>query len=282
MQPAAEPRRADAAGPRKLVKSILLRGRESEEIGAVTESRVDEIAAALSRGGAPKRYQYVDPNEDAALSARGERGVLVAVADGHWGHLAAERALEALLAEASEWLDGAARSADTWYQTALTAVVAINDAVLAARTGGERSRTTLSFALARPAENLLIHASLGDSHLFVVDQIVASEISRPRKPTFIGSRALRASEADKVGRIGVQPLDAPRAIVAATDGLSEHAIGVEDPAGAVYSAVDAASRAVPADRSLAATRTLVETALAAHREHAAGDNLAVAIAWLGA
>ena len=261
--------------------SILLRGRESVEIGAVAASGEGAIAAALSRGGAPKRYAYVDPNEDAALAARGGRGVLVAVADGHWGLRAAERALETLLAEAAEWLDGAAREPDAWYQAILAALVAINNDVIATRQGNERSRTTLSFALARPAENLLVHASLGDSHLFVVDRIVASEIPCSRKPTFLGARALRASEAEKVGRIGVQPLDAPLAIVAATDGLSEAGIGVADPAGAAYAAVAAASDEAPDGRALAAARALVRTALAAHRENDAGDNVAVSAAWVG-
>lgn len=261
--------------------SILLRGQECVEIGAVAESGAGEIAAALSRGGAPKRYQYVDPNEDAALAARGERGVLVAVADGHWGHRAAERALEALLAEATAWLDGGARDPDAWYQATLAALVAINNDVIAAREGQERSRTTLSFALARPAENLLVHASLGDSHLFVVDRIVASEIPHPRKPTFLGARALLASEAETVGRIGVQPLDAPLAIVAATDGLSETGIGVADPAGAAYAAVAAACDETQHPRALAAARGVAQAALAAHREHDAGDNIAVSVAWLG-
>lgn len=260
--------------------SILLRGQESVEIGAIAESRSDEIAVALSRGGAPKRYPYVDPNEDAALAARGERGALVAVADGHWGHRAAERALEALLAEATEWVDGAARGPDAWYQTALAALVSINEAVLAARHGDERSRTTLSFALARPAENLLVHASLGDSHLFVVDGLVAAEIPHPPKPTFVGARSLRSFEAEKVGRIGVQPLDAPLAIVAASDGLSETGIGVPDPAGAAYAAVAAASDEARDTRALATARGIVETALAAHRENTAGDNVAVSVAWL--
>lgn len=261
--------------------SILLRGQASVEIGAVAESGAGAIAAALSRGGAPKRYSYVDPNEDAALAARGGRGVLVAVADGHWGLRAAERALETLLAEAGEWLDGPARGSDAWYQSILAALVAINNDVIATRQGNERSRTTLSFALARPAENLLVHASLGDSHLFVVDRIVASEIPCPRKPTFLGARALRASEAEKVGRIGVQPLDAPLAIVAATDGLSEAGIGVADPAGAAYAAVAAASDEAPEGRALTVARALVETSLAAHRENDAGDNIAVSVAWIG-
>jgi hypothetical protein len=262
------------------VKSILLRGRESVEIGAVQASSTEAVAAALTRGGAPKRYPYVDPNEDAALAAQGIHGSLIAVADGHWGHRAAERALDALLAEATEWLDGAARTADAWYRAMLTTIVAINHDVIATRCGDERSRTTLSFALVRSAENLLAHASLGDSHLFVVDRIVASEIPHARKPTFLGARTLRVSDAEKLGCVGVQPLGAPLAVVAVTDGLSEHAIGVRDPAGAVHAASAAADREPREIRARAAARGIIETALAAHRDHDAGDNVAVSVAWL--
>jgi len=262
------------------VKSILLRGRDTVEIGAIDQAHAGDVAVALTRGGAPKRYPYVDPNEDAALAAQGARGSLIAVADGHWGGLAAERALEALLADAAPWLDGAPRAADAWYQATLGALVAINNEVIAARDGDERSRTTLSWALARPAENLLVHASLGDSHLFVVDRIVAAEIPHARKATFLGARTLRASEAEKLGVIGVQPLDAPLAIVAVTDGLSEHAIGVADPAGAVHAAVAAADGHARGARALAAARDIVDAALAAHRDHDAGDNVAVVITWL--
>jgi len=259
---------------------FLLRGREHVALGAVGEAGDEAVAAAITRGGAPKPYGHTDPNEDAALAMRGARGALVAVADGHWGHRGAECALEALQATAREWLEGPIRGSDAWYQLALAALVEANDAVLAGQEGEARARTTLSFALARPAEDLLVFAALGDSHLFVVDAIVAVEIPRPRRSLFLGAGALRASVAEKHAQVGVQALDRPLAIVAATDGLSERAIGVADPAGAVHAAVAAAQGDRPGQRAAAAARGIVEAALGAHREQDAGDNVAVAIAWL--
>jgi hypothetical protein len=248
------------------VNAVLLRGRDHVALGQVGEADAGAVAAAISRGGAAKPYDHLDPNEDAALAARGARGALVAVADGHWGHRAAERALVTLEARAAEWLEGGAREPDAWHQLALAALVEANEAVLAEQHGEARARTTLSFALARPGENLLVHAALGDSHLFVVDAVAAAEIPRPRRTVFLGAGPLKASAAERHASLGVQPLDRALAIVGATDGLSESGIGVADPAGAVYAAV---------------ARGVVESALAAHRANAAGDNAAAAVAWLG-
>jgi hypothetical protein len=262
------------------VNPVLLRGRDHTALGTVGEAGGDDVAAAITRGGAPKPYPYTEPNEDAALAVRGARGVLVAVADGHWGTRGAESALESLLASAREWLEGPGRSRDGWYQAALAALLDANGAVLAEQRGEARARTTLSFALARPAEDLLVHAALGDSHLFVVDAIVAAEIPRPRRPLFLGTGPLQASQAEKHAQIGVEPLDRPLAIVAATDGLSERAIGVRDPAGAVHAAVAAAQGHPLGQRAAVAARAIVDAALAAHRAQAAGDNTAAAVAWL--
>src|SRR5690606_34404772 len=102
-QPAPAPGGAGAARARPAASGVLLRGREATALGAVAEAGADEVGAAITRGGAPKPYDHVDPNEDAALAMGGRRGVLVAVADGHWGHVGAERALEALREIAEDW-----------------------------------------------------------------------------------------------------------------------------------------------------------------------------------
>jgi hypothetical protein len=127
------------------VKTVLLVGREHGEIGAVAEQALSRVAVAISRGGVEKRYDYTDPNEDVALAAEGSRGILVAVADGHWGHRAAEVALVHLRDEHFEaWLDGSERSSENWYQDVLHALVAANEAILAAHTERENPRTTLA------------------------------------------------------------------------------------------------------------------------------------------
>ena len=86
------------------MRSALLRGRDHTRIGITAAVAEGRAAIAISRGGAAKAYRYRDPNEDTALFAQGEGGVLLAVADGHGGCQAAEVVTDKLLASfASEW-----------------------------------------------------------------------------------------------------------------------------------------------------------------------------------
>ncbi|HTY16363.1 MAG TPA: protein phosphatase 2C domain-containing protein [Myxococcota bacterium] len=264
------------------MKATLLRGRDHTVMGAVAGADDGPVALALSRGGAPKPYPHTEPNEDAALCARGENGLLVAVADGHWGHRAAELALGHLLAEvANEWTEGKARGAASWRQAALAALAGANGAVLSARTPEQRSRTTLALALARPLENLLVCGSMGDSHLFRVgdDGVLELAVMRGSRAVFLGERLSPAALA-REARVEVQSLEPCVALVAATDGLSEESIGVADPAAAVREAVALARGRETGTRAAAAAHALVEAALAAHRKNQAGDNIAAAVAWL--
>lgn len=264
------------------MKAVLLAGREHAEVGAVGEQALARVAVALSRGGAEKRYEYTDPNEDVALAAEGSRGMLVAVADGHWGHRAAEVALVHLRdAHLEAWLEGAERSSEGWYQEVLHALVSVNDAILAAHTVTENPRTTLALALSRPAEGLLVTASVGDSHLFIAEtKQVIERLPRQRQSKFLGHEPRKPSQLARDVRIEVQPLGDARALVAVTDGISERGIGVDDPREAVQTAVASAEAAAANARGSVAARALVNAALAAHRSNDAGDNIAVAVAWL--
>ena len=78
---------------------------------------------------------------------------------------------------------------------------------------------------------------------------------------------------------GVQPLAGTRAIVLVTDGLSEQGIGVAVPEDAVAECAEAAARGKPELLPLAVARGVVERALAEHRRHRSGDNVAAAVAW---
>jgi hypothetical protein len=265
------------------VKSALLRGGEHTAIGAIAERAGDRVAIALSRGGAEKGYAHTDPNEDSALCAEGPRGLLVAVADGHSGHRGAEAALEHLVAgPARSWTDGSARSEHAWYQDVLMALAETNDAVLASRVGGRRPRTTLALALVRPEEDLLITASLGDSHLFRVvnDAVREPGGGRARSSLFLGEEPRTPSALERGGHLAVEPLGPTRALLAVTDGLSETRIGVDDPAEAVLEAASRAASEAALQRPRALARAVVEAALAAHRANASGDNVAAAAAWL--
>jgi hypothetical protein len=110
----------------------------------------------------------------------------------------------------------------------------------------------------------------------------ASESCRAaaEKVTFIGDPQLDRPALEREVRCAVER-DVPRAIVLATDGLSEPAIGVANPARAVAESVAAARRLGAELRPLGAARDLAERALDAQRANASGDNVATACMWLG-
>ena len=265
------------------MKALLLRGREHPDVGALGEAACGDVAAAISRGGAPKIYPHVDPNEDAALGVAGRCGLLVAVADGHWGHRASECALEHLLAAHAEaWVDGEAPPAAGWAETLAAAVTELDAAVRACHRDEQRPRTTLALALARPAEGVVASASVGDSLLFLVQEDGIAELPRARQTGFLGSKAKRAAGVTRHMCVSIRSLGAPLALVAVTDGLSETGIGVADPAAAVRSAVAGARERAREERAREAARAVARAALDAHRSQLAGDNVAVAVAWLAA
>jgi serine/threonine protein phosphatase PrpC len=264
------------------VQTGLLRGSEHGLVGGVASLAAGRAAIALSRGGAAKQYAHRDPNEDAAAFADGSGGVLLAVADGHWGCAAAELALATLLARfASPWTAAAPPGAQAhWRDAARDALVALNDEIRRRLAAGvaDWPRTTLALALVRPAEDWLGVASLGDSHAFRVDARGGADLADEAAPAFLGDAPERVARGI---RAEAHRLAGTRALVLATDGLSERGIGVADPAAAVAECAAAAARAAPELRPLELARAVVERALAAQREQGAGDNVATAAIWIG-
>jgi serine/threonine protein phosphatase PrpC len=265
------------------VRAALLRGRDHLELGAIAAEAEACAAVALSRGGAPKRYAHTDPNEDACAFALGPAGALAVVADGHQGAEGAERALACLLAgPADAWL-AAGVDAARWSALATDALRAANDAV---RTeldlGTRRPRTTLALALVLEQKGLVATAAIGDSHIFCVDTRGAREVGRGERSTslFLGHGPETCESLAAKIHVALTPTRGVRALVLATDGLSEKGIGVSDPAAAAAEAVAAAADAAPALRALTAARRVVETAQEAQRTQHAGDNVASAVLWL--
>jgi serine/threonine protein phosphatase PrpC len=266
------------------MRSALLRGRDHTRLDITAAVAEGRAAIALSRGGAPKSYRYRDPNEDAALFAHGEGGILLAVADGHGGCDAAEIAVERLLASfAPEWTGPAASGLrESWGKLAVAALGELNAAILehVALGGPASARTTLAFALLRPGDDLLAFASLGDSHVF---QLAAGEVvelghEREHRSCYLGFASETADSLGDKHVAGVQPLAGTRAVVLVTDGLSEQGIGVAVPEDAVAECAEAAARGKPELQPLAVARGVVERALDEHRRHRSGDNVA-AVAW---
>jgi serine/threonine protein phosphatase PrpC len=268
------------------VRSALLRGREHLDFGAIDTIAEGDAAIALSPGGARKSYPHTDPNEDAAAFAIGAGGTLVAVADGHRGFEASEVLLEHLIAHpAPQWTLPGGVDPAAWPRHALAALCDANAEVLRERVaraeGG--SRTTLALALALPARGTLLYAAIGDSHLFrvgpggVVDLADAGDADAH----FLGHGEETTDGLAGKCRIDAVPLGDALAFVLATDGISEHHVGLADPAAAVREAVEKARSAAPDLRALEAARRLVEMALDAHRRNPSGDNIAVAVLWNG-
>jgi serine/threonine protein phosphatase PrpC len=268
------------------MKSALLRGREHTRLGTTAAIAEGRAAIALSRGGAPKRYRHRDPNEDAALFAEGPGGVLLAVADGHGGSEAAEAALEHLLEHcAPVWTAAeAGELRKAWPDDARRALGAANAAILArvARGGPDSARTTLSLALARPGDDWLGWAALGDSHVFSFagGEVVELGHEPERRSFFLGIASDTEQTLAEKHVAGSQPLGATRALVLVTDGLSEEGIGVAVPEDAVAECLTAAERLAPHLRPLETARGLVERALAAHAKQRAGDNVGAATLWI--
>jgi serine/threonine protein phosphatase PrpC len=268
------------------MRSALLRGREHTRLGATAAVAEGRAAIALSRGGAPKSYRHRDPNEDAALFVLGPGGTLLAVADGHGGSDAAEAVVETLLASfAADWTGAQAPDlAERWPRIACAALDDLNRAILArvARGGADTARTTLALALLRPADDLLAFAALGDSHVFQLAEGEVQELAHEgaHRACYLGRASETAETLEQKHVAQVQALSGTRAVVLATDGLSEQGIGVPVPEDAVAECLAQAERG-PADlRALTAARGLVERALAEHLHHRSGDNVAAAVAFV--
>ena len=243
-------------------------------------------AIGLSRGGAAKTYRHTDLNEDACAFATGPEGTLLAVADGHWGSEASQAAITRLLEHhAPRLLEPRHGEAEaSWESTVQELLVDLQGQIL--RVGKYRAprsaRTTFCLALALPGRDQLHWLNVGDSLLFAVGDGTVRELGpAPEAVGFLGTPADDAKRLLAHARRGSESLENLRALVLATDGLSEAGIGVADPAACAEAAVRAAAR--PEDPELSAletVRSVLDTGLTAHRTQKAGDNLAVAVGWL--
>jgi serine/threonine protein phosphatase PrpC len=273
------------------MKTAFLRGRDHQRIGGLEVESLGSAAVALSRGGARKTYSYTDQNEDCVAFALGPGGQLVVAADGHHGELGSEAAVQTILDEfAASWLASQppAQNAVEWRELGIEALLRANRAILevAGRNQLPPAPTTFVLALMRPQDDLLLHLSVGDSHLFAVDHCEAIDLGG-RNPDwkftpFLGYEEARRELIEQYALIGVRGLSNLRAIALATDGLSEPGIGVEDPAAVVYNAVTQVALEAPQGRRAVDTcRHIVETAMHAHQRQKAGDNMGCSVVWLG-
>lgn len=273
------------------MRSQVLYGRDHHQIGAIELIAEGECAVAISRGGAAKTYSHTDPNEDASLFAYGPHGALVAVADGHHGASGAELALRHLADELAPTatVEAGPFEDDRLKEWAQRAMDGAHHAIVAeaARCQLPPAPTTLSFALVRPAENLLLHASIGDSHVFCLREGEGdTELGdlgwcSDRDPMlgFLGDPMPRGP--GSWVRSGCIRLTGVRALVLITDGFSEQGIGFDDPLAQMRSIlIESMDAGVAADRRPVLTcRSAMEAAIACQRVKRSGDNLGCAV-WI--
>ena len=263
----------------------ILRGSESQIIGGVSVVSEASAAISLSQGGFKKRYSHTDPNEDTAAFALGEAGVLLAVADGHNGCSAAESAIDELMLRAGAILTCDRNTSDEWWKkTFMETIDAIQTTLVSRVAQGVRghSRTTLALALVLPGEDLLAFASVGDSHIFRVcpNEVVDLGTHSEELRCFLGNPADDLGSLARNSVVGVESLTNTKAVILATDGISEPGIGVDVPEFTLSECSAGADRSAPDLRPLRLARDVAEAALAAHQRHRAGDNIAVAVTCL--
>ena len=147
--------------------------------------------------------------------------------------------------------------------------------------GGGKPFGQLAASLGRRPEECL---AIGDSHVFRVDSEGAQEIGwnslGRARCYFLGDRAETPDTLREESIVLREGLGGTRALVLATDGLSERGIGVANPALAVESCMVAASEAPPDRRSYDVSKRVLATALDAQRRNRSGDNAAAAVVWL--
>lgn len=280
------------------MRSAELFGRDHAELGATAAVAEGPAAITLCRGGAAKTYAYTDPNEDAVCFALGAGGLFAAVADGHYGARGAEHVTRWLLEERAPDLTAEVVEAEgspitrtkSWIEVARGLIADAHQQILSQARALEvaPAPTTLSVVVARPADGVLVHASIGDSHTFLVSRNGGATrdlgwaTTGRRHAFFLGQPFEGDAPAERHFLVGCEPLTDIRAIVLATDGLSEQQIGVLDAPATVAECVGRATAASPALRPLEACRNVTEAALEAHRANRSGDNIAVAALWLTA
>jgi serine/threonine protein phosphatase PrpC len=261
------------------VRSAQLLGRDHLEQGRIAAVAEVDVAIAISRGGAKKTYRYKEANEDAVCFAHGAAGSVLAVADGHAGAEASELALRVLLAEAAPGWTEQGVGRNVWAREAEALVGRIHTEIITAGVPlGSEARTTLSIACVQPQAGYCGWISAGDSHVFAIGE-EPQELGPWQEPLrFLGSP--RGDLSELALRCGSCEISELRAIVLATDGLSERGIGVADPPAAAARAVADARHGDVALRPIATARGLAQAAITAQQRQEAGDNVATAVCWL--
>jgi len=265
---------------RQKITIKMIVGQEAPELNEIRVINGRQTAAAISRGGAVKRYGNSTSNEDGVLLAEGPCRSLLAVADAHGGPQASEMALNWLADyRVTTWV-AKGTSIDKWLVEAMDLFICVNDYIYRESQRASGSRTTLAVALIDPVQELVYAASAGDSHVFLLDPKGASALAvGPGAGAFflgMGPQS-RADIGEACGASAVS-IDTAEAIVLASDGLSTKGIGFTDPLGVVRKTVSAIP---PSDSTTkwakALAVELVTRTCRTQVDNQSGDDISVAV-----
>jgi serine/threonine protein phosphatase PrpC len=251
-----------AVGPSRAIRLVpmkaVLWGKDHVDLGSVAAEEVGpRTAVAITRGRHRKMYQYIDPNEDAAVAVAGARGTLLAVADGHNGWPATEAAITSVVEALGDDPPPADLSDAALVELFLRASDAVVDVTGHRSSTAPHSRTTLVLALV--SGRRLQWASFGDSAVYTVTPAAATALSRPTH-RFVGYPMSRLAVDSLLDR-GTVTLVNGAWVVLASDGFVDFA------------------RRFPTDLfgPTAAAAEVARGLVAAACDGGAGDNVAVAV-----
>jgi hypothetical protein len=248
--------------------------------GAVGTTSGVRTAAVVCQGGAPKRYAYTDPNEDAVLLAEDNDRLLLAVADAHGGSIAGEIALEHLAATSVDaWMSNG-MDGGCWRTEATSCFVAIHQAIQREnRLTGRSSFTTLVVCLADLQCSLAYFACVGDSIALLLGPSSARWAfdSNPRDGCFLGNPQLDIELLPSYCPCKLHALEGITAVLLATDGISTIGVGFDDPLASILEVAQTGPCTLPTPPApLALAHRVVQAARLAQKRNDAGDNIAVA------
>lgn len=260
-----------------------LLGRGASELQRVHIIQGERAAAAISRGGAAKSYGTATSNEDAVLFAEGPHGLLLAVADAHAGPEASESAL-IWLAEfrAERWMTHKA-SPEAWLVEAMDMFFEVNEYLVQRNAeNSTASRTTLAVAILDDSLGVVLAATAGDSHVYVVGTSHATAVAKGAGAGsfFLGQTPASRSAIAEACAAEVVRVAGLRAIVLATDGISTEGIGFSDPSAVLRDVIVDTVEAASGNWSSAVARALVARVCHIQAANDSGDDIAVALVGL--
>ena len=257
------------------ITSLL--GKNATKPSLIHQAGCGKTGAALCRGGAPKRYPFVDANEDALLIASDGARYVLAVADAHHGTLASHLAIGWISTRCSDL--AMEKPVGDWTSEAAAIFRSIDIGI---RENNERhgtqSQTTLILAVVDLTRRLLQFAAAGDSHLISLG---------PKRNrwhagfdgngiVFLGDARRDVSEVGSKLQCGVEELRDATAVILASDGISTPGIGFEDPLAAVAEAARGMNGTSGDDRAATeCAARIARAACQAQHHHDSGDNISV-------